>query len=57
MTMVVKITTDATTTTVLSTNYLFMNGLIVELKRILQSSVASTLRSMRDVILKEGVKM
>ena len=57
MTMAAKITTDATTTIVLSTNYLFMNGLIVELKRILQSSVASTLRSMRDVIVKEGVKM
>ena len=57
MTTVVKITTDVTTSIVLSTNYLFMNGLIVELRRILQNSVVSTLRSMRDVILTEGVKM
>ena len=59
MTMAVKITTDATTTTVLSTKYLLMNGLVVDHRegKFLQNSVASTLKSTKVAFWKIDVKM
>ena len=57
MTTVVKITTDATTTIVLSTKCLLMIGLFVEHKETLQNSVALKLRSMKVALKRIGVKM
>ena len=57
MTTVVKTTTDATTTIVLSTNFLLMNGLVVEHREILQNSVASTLKSTKVASRVIDVKM
>ena len=57
MTTVVKITTDATTTIVLSTKCLLMIGLFVEHRETLQNSVALKLRSTKVAMKKIDVKM